>query len=240
MDTVPLVEYKIDAGQRLLDRLGEEGFVVRAACWVKPSDRDRWSLYIATPEVKERVTLQAYRRLTPVMRSLGDDWITSSDVVVVGEEHPLAQYALDVLRRFPHRKPIPSPRPLLGGISVEEVYVYPVGKTPVTIYGLVFPGEPTGASHLSLEPYPDSARFSIEVENNGTRQVYPAKTGIDWVVAAPEGARLERNADGQMVLVWELHGNKMESRANEVWSLAKLGLHGFRFLDEPNGFRTST
>src|SRR5262249_19068974 len=49
MDPVPLVEYKIDAGWRLLNRLEEQGVVARAACWVRPFDRDRWSLYIATP-----------------------------------------------------------------------------------------------------------------------------------------------------------------------------------------------
>jgi hypothetical protein len=49
MDTVTLVGKQIDDGQRLLDRLGEEGIVVRAACWVKPVEEDRWSLYIATP-----------------------------------------------------------------------------------------------------------------------------------------------------------------------------------------------
>jgi hypothetical protein len=52
-------------------------------------------------------------------------------------------------------------------------------------------------------------------------------------VAAPWGVTLERNGNGQRVLAWDLHGNRIQSRANEVWSLAKLGLHGFRFLREP-------
>lgn len=129
MDTVALLENPIDDGQRLLDRLGEEGFVVRAACWVKPFQEDRWTLYIATPGVDEKGTLEAYRQLIPVLRSLGTDWITSSDVTLVGEKHPIVQDALDILRRFPHKTPIRSPRSLRGGVSVEEVYVYPLGKT---------------------------------------------------------------------------------------------------------------
>jgi hypothetical protein len=232
MDSVPLVENKIDAGRRLLDRLGEKGIVVRAACWVKPVDRDRWSLYIATPSVKERDTLPAYRQINPVLRSLGDDWITSSDVVVVGEEHPLVQDARDVLRHFPHRTPIGSPRFLLGGIPVEGLYVYPLGQVEVTVHHLVFPGT-TESGILSLDPLLLNGRFSMEIERQGERKEYQGKTGIDCVVAAPEGAKLERDESGQMVLAWDLHGRRMHSCANEVWSLANLGLHGFRFLREP-------
>ncbi len=216
----------------MLDRLAEEGIVVRAACWVKPFDRDRWSLYIATPSVKERDTLPAYRQINPVLRSLGDDWITSSDVVLVGEEHLLVPYALEILRRFPHKTPIRSPLPLLGGIAAEEVFVYPLGKTTVTVYGLVFRGDPTGALHLSLELH--NPHSKLTVGRGEERKDSPAKTGIDWVVAAPEGATLKRNGIGLMALAWEdLHGNRMLSSADEVWWFAKLGLHGFRFRREP-------
>src|SRR5262245_21860368 len=187
MDTVTLVENQIDNGQRLLDRLGEKGFVVRAACWVKPADRDRWSLYIATPSVDEKGTLEAYRQLTPVLRSLGNDWVTSSDVTLVGEKHPLVPYALEILRRFPHKTPIRSPLPLRSGISLEEVYVYSLGKTEVTIYGLVFRGDPVGALHLSLEP--PNPHSQLTIGHGEERKEYPAETGIDWVVAAPEGAK---------------------------------------------------
>ena len=238
MDTIALVENRIEDGQRLLDRLGEKGFVVRAACWLKPAYQDRWSLYIASPSVDEQGTLDAYRQLGPVLRSLGDEWITSSDVVLVGAQHPLAQDALDLLRRFPHRKPIQSPRSLLGGIPVEEVYVYPLGKTPVPIYGLIFRGEPGGVVHLSLEP--PNPHSTLTVESRGERKEYPAETGIDWVVAAPEGARLERDYSRETVLAWDWLGNRTQSSANEVWTLAKLGLHGFRFLREPDAARTST
>ena len=34
-------------------------------------------------------------------------------------------------------------------------------------------------------------------------------------------------------VAWDLHGNRVRSSANEVWSLANLNLYGFRFLREP-------
>jgi hypothetical protein len=230
MDTVALVENQIDAGQYLLDRLQEEGLVVRAACWVKPVNEDRWTLYIATPSVDEKGTLETYRQISPALRSLGDSWITGSDVTVVGEKHPLVPYARDILRRYPHKTPIRSPFPLGGGIYAEEVYVYPLGKTPVTIYGLIFRGEPGGALHLSFEPH--NPNSSLTVESMGKRIEYPAQVGLDSVVAAPGGAVLERDETGEMMLAWDHHGNRIRSGANEVWSLAKLGLHGFRFCRE--------
>jgi hypothetical protein len=233
MDTVTLVESQIDDGEMLLDRLGAEGFVVRAACWVKPVEEDRWSLYIATPAVDERGPLAAYGEVLRVLRSLGKVSLTSSDIKLVGEKHPVAQGLLDILRDFSGWTSSRARRPLLGGIPVEDLYVYPPGKkVQVPIYGLIFTGEPSGALHLSFEPH--NPQSTLEVESKGDRKVYHAETGIDWFVAAPWGATLERNANGQrVVLAWDLHGKRVRSSANEIWSLARLGLHGFRFLREP-------
>jgi hypothetical protein len=222
---------QIESGRSLLTQLKKEGFVVRAACWVKPFDEDRWTLYIATPSVDEKGTLEAYRKLIQVLRSVGDGWLTSSDVTLVSGEHPIVKDALDIKRRFPHDEAIRSPRSLLGGISVEDVFVYPPGEVEVTVYGLVYRGEPSGCLHLSLEPH--DPHSTLAVESMGNRKEYPGETGIDWLVAAPEGATLERDDIGRMVLAWNLHGNRTQSSANEVWSLAKLRLHGFRFLREP-------
>ncbi len=229
MDTVALVEYQIDEGQKLLDRLVEKGVPVRAACWLKPVDEDRWSLYLATPILDQLGELAAYGEVLPVLRSLGDVWISSSDLMLVGEKNPLVQDAHAILRRFPHNKPIRSPRSLVGGRAVEEVYVYSLGKTQVPIYQLWFPGAPDEIGSLSLDLHLLEGRFSVRNENG---KEYKSQTGIACVVLAPEGAKLERDASGEMILSWDLHGTRTESSADEVWSLAKLGLHGFRFLHE--------
>jgi hypothetical protein len=220
-----LVENQIDDGRKLLDRLAEAGFVVRAACWLKPVEVDRWSLYIATPAVDEKGPLKAYGQVIPVLESLGDEWITSSDVTLVGAKHPIVKEALDILRRYPHRTPIRPPRSVLGGIPIEEVYVYPLGKTEVTIYHMAFPGAPVWPALLAFDPFPSEGGVWLEEEMR-----HRGKPGIECVVAAPQGARLERNEMGERVLTWDRHGKPMQSSAKEVWSLANLGLYGFRFL----------
>jgi hypothetical protein len=228
MDTVTLVETQIDDGQRLLDRLTEEGIVVRSACWVKPVEEDRWSLYIATPAVDEKGATEAYRQVYRVLRSLGDAWITSSDVKLVGEKHPVAQEALDLQYRSQGRIPTRPRHPLLGSMPVEEMYVYPPGKVDVRVYGMVYDGAPTRALHLAFKPHDPNSR--LVVGSGGEQAEYPAKIGIDWLVAAPEGATLEQD---KTVLAWDLHGHRLRSTANEIWSLANLGMYGFRFLQEP-------
>jgi hypothetical protein len=241
MDTVALVEEQIEAGQELLDRLGAEGFAFRAACWVKPVDEDRWSLYIVTPGVDELGSLGAYKQVLAILRSLGDVEISSSNLKLIGEKHPVARDLLAILQRFPERVPASFRPSSLGGIAIEDVHIYPLAKkslVEVTIYGLVFQGEPGGCLHLSLEPH--NPHTTLRVEDRGVIREFPAVTGIEGVVAAPEGATPERDKWGQMVLAWDLRGKRTQSSANEVWTFAKLGMHGFRFLQGPNSFERAS
>lgn len=125
MDTITLVADQIDDGQSLIARLVRESIPITAACWVKPAEEDRWSLYIATPLVEGKGPTGAYREILRVMRQLGLRWVTDSDVKLIGESHPITDELLELLRRYPGRSPIKPRRALLGGLPVDEVYVYP-------------------------------------------------------------------------------------------------------------------
>ncbi len=233
MDAITLVEEQIDDGQRLLAQLSKDRFAVRAAGWIKPANEDRWSLYIASPAVDKHGSAKAYADVLKALRALGNVWITGSDLKLIGESHPLVQDMLSVQQRPSGGAPTRLRIALPGGIPVEDIHLYPLRKERVTIYGLVYSGAPISALHLSLEPHNPNSR--LEVGRNGNHDTYPAKTGLDWVVGAPEGAKLERNRIGLMELVWDFHGKPTRSSANEIWSLANLGLHGFSFLQEPEG-----
>ena len=125
MDTITLVDELIDDGRKLIDRLIKEKIPVLMACWVKPVEDDRWSLYIATPLVNEKGAGPAYREVYRVLRSLGNMWVTDSDISLVGRDDPITKDVLDIKRRFPGRMPTRSRRPQLGNLAVEETYVYP-------------------------------------------------------------------------------------------------------------------
>ncbi|MBP3959427.1 hypothetical protein J8F10_29640 [Gemmata sp. G18] len=230
MDTIALVDAQIDGGMSLLDRLREEGVAVDASCWVKAADEDRWSLYIATPLVDEKGPVAGYRTVNEVLRSMGLARVLDSQIKLIGTTNPAAKTIRELQETLPGYKS----NVLLGATFAEEVFVYPsTSQQPVTIYGMAFRGGPSAPLHLSFEPHSPHCKLTVEDENG--RREYPAQTGIDWVVAVPDRATLERDDTGRAVLGWELHGKHRQSDAQTAFSLAKLGLHGFRFLREPSG-----
>jgi hypothetical protein len=132
MDTVTLVGNQVDDGWRLLQRLQQEQIPILAASWVKPGDEDRWSLYLATPLVDRVGSLNAYREVYGIIRSLEDRWIDTSEIKLVGENHPVTRDLLDLLGQFPGRVPTRPRRSLLGGVAIDDAYLYPWknGPTP--------------------------------------------------------------------------------------------------------------
>lgn len=231
VDTITLVDLKIADGQRLLDRLAEGGFVVRAACWVKPVDDDRWSLYIVTPAVDLDGAAAAYRCVLSVLGPLESPWLKDTDIRLLGERQPGARDLLRQVHLLDTRVRVKLPI-LLGDVPVEEIYVYSLFKTKVEIFGSFFKGYPGGGGSpvtFSFEPF-RPGRSLEEVGAGGQIRRYPADTSMSWTVAAPEGSVLE-NHD---LLTWNLRGRPIRSSAQEVWSLAKLKLNGFYFLREPD------
>lgn len=130
MDTATLVDHRsISDGQRLLDQLASEDFSVRAACWIKLQNRFKPSLFIATALVDQKGPVEAYRELHRVFRSLDGLWLETSDVSLVGENHPLVHDVQAVCSR--HREGLlPPDVSMFGGMAVDEVYVYPTEVFP--------------------------------------------------------------------------------------------------------------
>jgi hypothetical protein len=58
-----LVELDLEAGKTLIDQLAKEGFPLKAAAWVRPSDGQNWRLYLVTP-IRNRDFLDSYLRVS--------------------------------------------------------------------------------------------------------------------------------------------------------------------------------
>jgi hypothetical protein len=121
-----LVEKKVQDGQRLIDRLAEQGVAVVAASWVKENESDQWYLYLATPLVGEDGSkTAAYRRVGPLILNMQQEgiWIEPLEIKVIGPHDPIAR---DILA---HRPRIGVPAWFLGSrlgdIPIDEAYVYP-------------------------------------------------------------------------------------------------------------------
>jgi hypothetical protein len=229
--TITLVDDQIDAGRVFLGRLKDRKFPIAVACWARSTEEDRWTLYVASPRVDEQGRLEAYREIIDSLRFVGSEWVTSSNVELVGVKNPAGREMIERLQRFSGWVPRQFPGVRIGSVVAEDIYVYPLGEVGVTIYGMRFRGEPRGVLHLAFEPHNPHSTFTIGT--GPTAKEYPAETGVECVVAAPQGAKLEQDDIGRTLLAWNSHDRRVLSDAHEVFSLAKLGLHGFRIVREP-------
>jgi hypothetical protein len=127
MDQGTLVNGQINDGQKLIDRLAENGVAVLAACWMKESDGGLWYLYLVTPLVGEDGARRpAYHRINAVIRALPQPLrMDPFQKKVVGPLEPVGQAILDLQRRYAGRLPVWYGEATLGGVSIDAAYLYP-------------------------------------------------------------------------------------------------------------------
>ncbi len=136
MDQNAVVSEQTESGRRLVDALDEAGFDVRVAFWAKPSEEEKWYLYIASPSVDEEGPAAAYRLALEILRQRADVWIDPMELKMIGLKDTMARASLDHVT--PKSPPSPyaaqNPRPYpaltrfggstLGGVEVDGAYIY--------------------------------------------------------------------------------------------------------------------
>ena len=137
MDQEPMVRERADTGKQLIEKLAADGFHVPVAFWAKPTEEERWILYLASTFVDEKGPALAYRRVNDTLRKNPDLWIDPFEVRVIGLNDSRAEAALAVIKPkvpdspFAVRNPKPFPGMTwfhgssLGGISIDGAYIYP-------------------------------------------------------------------------------------------------------------------
>ena len=124
MDTDTLVDRQIAEGRKLAAKLVEDGLDVTAVGWIKPSEEGRWLLYIASKAVDEKGPALAYRAVHAALQRLPDFCISFSDVKLIGADNPITKGILEIQRRQTG-KIVTRFRGLeLGGVAVDDAYVY--------------------------------------------------------------------------------------------------------------------
>ena len=125
MAQATLVSHQIDDGQKLVTQLAQDHFDVTAAGWVKTSEEGKWSLYIASKEVDDKGPAAAYRAVRTAIQHLPDLWVDPFDVKLIGPTDPIAVDLVKVQRGHRSRIPARFRGPFLGGVSVDEAFIYP-------------------------------------------------------------------------------------------------------------------
>ena len=125
MDTITLVENRIDDGRKLVELLALKGIDVSAAAWILTGESWVWYLYIVTEEVDRKGLTAAYRDIYGVHRSMSGVCISASEIKLVGKSSPIAGDILEMRDESPAASPVYCRGSSLGGLAVDEAYIYP-------------------------------------------------------------------------------------------------------------------
>jgi hypothetical protein len=132
MDKAELVDEQIEDGKKLIEQLARDGFIVTAAFWIKFSftgTGEPWFFYVVSKEVEEKGPQAAYRAVhASIHRITGPwgPWISLSELKLVGPNDTLASQVIALQNRYPGKMPTVFPPIVLGGVSVDGLYIYPL------------------------------------------------------------------------------------------------------------------
>ena len=82
-------------------------------------------LYIASEAVDKKGPVAAYREVYGELRSIQGVWISTSEIKLIGKSNPIATDILAIREIRTETIPNHYHGPLLGGVGVEELYIYP-------------------------------------------------------------------------------------------------------------------
>jgi hypothetical protein len=126
-DTFVLDDDKRDGGAELIDRFSKK-WPVQTAFWVKPSDRDRWFLYIAAAGIDHSNIREGYEEVLRLVKTMRGPYFDPFQVNLVESEDPLVSDVMELHRRYAQVKLSPTNfnASYLGGMSIEGAYLYPL------------------------------------------------------------------------------------------------------------------
>ncbi len=128
MDTELLVDDRIEEGRLLVERLIADGFDVSVAFWAKATEEGFWQFFIASSFFKNaEKPSNVYTAVYWALQAVG----CRSDLTLLNDKEPIAQAAIELRDRLPARISTRYHVRRLGGLSVNEVYVYPKVTVPL-------------------------------------------------------------------------------------------------------------
>lgn len=124
MDQGPLVIEEIDAAAKLI-RAFDAFRPIKVAFWLKASDEDQRYVYIASDAIDDSNFGDAYREIVKLENQKPTAHLDLFRVKVIPGNNPLAEAALDITARFPTALATRLHGGRFGGLTVDDVYIYP-------------------------------------------------------------------------------------------------------------------
>jgi hypothetical protein len=116
---------QIDAGARFVHEFARYT-PVQAAFWLKATEDNEWFLYVAGDQINDSNFDVAYGEVMRITSKMPDPWLDPFQIKVVGTNDPLAKGVLEIQTKYPGKMLTRYRGGLLGGLSVGEVYIYPL------------------------------------------------------------------------------------------------------------------
>ena len=129
MDNGPLVNEEIEAGAELVREFNHYA-PVKAAFWLKKSERAFRYLYIASEKIDGSNFDLGYGEVLRLVANMNSPYLNPFRVKIVGSQNPLAKAASEISSRYNGRFATRLGGDFFGGTSVDDVYIYP---SPLTI-----------------------------------------------------------------------------------------------------------
>jgi hypothetical protein len=120
-----LVGIDVEWGSQILGLLDAAKFPVPVALWIHGGEGERWRLLLATPLYDRLGPQEAYGRLVDTLWSSDQDWV-SSPLQLQSTRAPLVRELRRIAspRRFPNVVGSDLGGRMIGGVWVDEAYVY--------------------------------------------------------------------------------------------------------------------
>lgn len=120
-----MVSEHIEAGARFLAEF-QKYVPIQSAFWFKDDEESTWWLYVASDQITDENFDLAYKEVVRIAGVLQDPWFDLFLVKVIGEDHRLAKSVAELQHRYPGPSPIHLYGKTVGGVTLDEVYVYPL------------------------------------------------------------------------------------------------------------------
>jgi hypothetical protein len=115
---------EIDAGAELV-REFDKYAPVTAAFWLKESDDEHRYLYIASERIDGNSINAAYGEVLRLANQIRSAYLDPFRVKLISADDALARAAVEIHKRFPGRLATRYGGKSFGGVSVDDVYLYP-------------------------------------------------------------------------------------------------------------------
>ena len=130
MDQGPLVADQIDAAKQFVDEFSQD-VPLAAAFWLRKGEQGGWHLYIASEKFDAKNILMYYEKVIELAKKIKarHPFFDSFRVRLIAADDPLARDVQNVQQRQTTVGPMIYYGPYLGGLNIDEAYIYPAPAT---------------------------------------------------------------------------------------------------------------